>query len=322
MAAPAVQACPRRAPDRASSRHRSNVCTDIPISFATTPTLALSGGNNRATALLLNASPYLAIFHPYRPQILNSIGATTILTRGDLQALRELRDERVASTAATSVELRMRHHAGHYIWLETTGLSVRDSLGNVVRIVGAARDISLRKNYEQELIAANLRAETAGRAKSDFLSTMSHEIRTPFNGIIGSAGLLDETTLSLEQREYLDAIRVSGDTLLGLLNDVLDMAKLDAEKMAIEKSPFKNSGLADEGNILVRMPCAKTTAPISTPALPSPKPNAWRPASCSRIGSSGKNCWKQSTKLPKCPIGGSFGANVSETARGKWCFSF
>src|SRR3989338_4189111 len=80
--APAVQARPRAGLDCTSSRHRSNVCTVTPISFATKTTLALSGGSNRATTLLLNASPYRAIFHPYRPQVQDHIGATTILTRG------------------------------------------------------------------------------------------------------------------------------------------------------------------------------------------------------------------------------------------------
>ena len=81
----AVQARPRAGLDCASSRQRSNVCTDTPISFANAPASALSGGNNRATALFLNASPYRAIFRPYRPQVPNHIGATTILTRGGVK---------------------------------------------------------------------------------------------------------------------------------------------------------------------------------------------------------------------------------------------
>ena len=68
--------------DCASSRHRSNVCTETPISFATAPTFALSGGNNRATTMFLNIAPYRAIVHPYRPQVQDHIEATTILTQG------------------------------------------------------------------------------------------------------------------------------------------------------------------------------------------------------------------------------------------------
>ena len=79
----AVQARPRAGLDCASSRHRSNVCTETPISCDTTPTWALSGGNNRATALFLNASPYRAISHPCRPQVQHHREATTILTRGE-----------------------------------------------------------------------------------------------------------------------------------------------------------------------------------------------------------------------------------------------
>src|ERR1035437_3831923 len=77
-----VQAPPRGGPGWTPSPHRSSVCIVTPISFATAPTLALSGGSNLATALFLNASPYLAIVLPYRPQVSDHIGATTILTRG------------------------------------------------------------------------------------------------------------------------------------------------------------------------------------------------------------------------------------------------
>ena len=79
---------PSGGPDCASSRHRANVCTDTPIAFATTPTLALSGGSKRATVLFLYATPYLAIFRPYRPHVQCPIVATTILTQGVASMLR------------------------------------------------------------------------------------------------------------------------------------------------------------------------------------------------------------------------------------------
>jgi PAS domain S-box-containing protein len=110
--------------------------------------------------------------------------------------------------------------------------------GKVVGVCAIYQDISERMAAEAELRATKEAAEMASRAKSEFLANMSHEIRTPMNGILLAAELACADNLTVEQREYLETIRTSGNSLLLLLNDILDLSKIEAGKMELHSAEF------------------------------------------------------------------------------------
>jgi PAS domain S-box-containing protein len=112
-------------------------------------------------------------------------------------------------------------------------------------VIAVSRDIRHLKETERELIETREQALAASRAKSQFLSSMSHEIRTPLNAILGMAELLLETPYNSEQRRYLDTMVDNGNALLGLINDVLDLARVESGKLTLEQVDFDLADLVD-----------------------------------------------------------------------------
>jgi CheY-like chemotaxis protein len=119
-----------------------------------------------------------------------------------------------------------------------TKFPINTDEGEIIGIGTISIDISERKQIELALIDAKDKADTASRVKSDFLATMSHEIRTPLNSVIGMTQLLADTTLSNDQKDFLSAITHSGNSLLSLINGILDFSKLDAEMVEVDKVAF------------------------------------------------------------------------------------
>jgi two-component system, sensor histidine kinase and response regulator len=134
---------------------------------------------------------------------------------------------------------RLRRKDGSEVIVEANVRVVKDPEGAVRYFEGFVNDITERKQAESDLQRAKTAAEAASQAKSQFLANMSHDIRTPMNGILGMVDLALDTELTAEQREYLSVVKGSADSLLRLLNDILDFAKIEAHKLDLEPLEFR-----------------------------------------------------------------------------------
>ncbi|NRG16754.1 response regulator [Rhizobiales bacterium] len=130
-------------------------------------------------------------------------------------------------------------------WFSRIDLAVRDPMDARPLKQTILRDITGRRAMEEELVEARDMAEAASVAKSRFLATVSHEIRTPLNGILGMAGLLRDTRQTLEQKSYTDALVGSGESLLHLIDEVLEFSKVEAGRVELAQEPVSVSGLVE-----------------------------------------------------------------------------
>ena len=178
----------------------------------------------------------------------------------DQQKAREVYQEVFEKGSVADSPLTLQNKDGKLTDVLFNGSVYKDDIGNVLGVVIVARDIAEQKRIENELIEAKISAEKATaiaedaqtkaenatliareavKSKQQFLSNMSHEIRTPMNAIIGFTKVILKTGLTAKQKEYLTAIKISGDALIVLINDILDLAKVDSGKMIFEQIPFK-----------------------------------------------------------------------------------
>ena len=172
----------------------------------------------------------------------------------------------------------MRRRDGSVIWVSKTLRRVTDDRGNLVMVEGMFRDISAQRRAEQQLLQAKEQAEAANRAKSDFLANMSHELRTPLNAILGFSQVLKEEMMgplgNPKYREYCRDIVQSGEHLLALINDILDMAKVESGKMNLDEDWIDLEQSLEAGLLLVRERATANRITIRR-EMPQPGVSIW-----------------------------------------------
>ncbi len=173
-------------------------------------------------------------------------GFEAIVHPEDLPGVNAAQQAHLVRREPYNIELRLRTKQGDYKWFVSRGQAEWDPAGQPLRMSGSITDITERKRVEEELARSRDAAEAANRAKSEFLANMSHEIRTPMNAVIGLTHLALKTDLTPKQQDYLHKIQSAGQGLLGLINDILDLSKIEADRLELEQIPFSLEAILDK----------------------------------------------------------------------------
>lgn len=176
----------------------------------------------------------------------NTSSSLDLVHPDDRQRIREEFRRCLASDATSyEVECRLILPDGDQRHTQTSAVIIRDEKGKPIRVVGIEIDVTPQKRAVESALAAD-------RAKSEFLAMMSHEIRTPMNGVLGFTALLKEGALTPQQRDYVETIEASGNNLLHLINDILDLSKVESGQIELKNSSFSLRNFLQEITILLR----------------------------------------------------------------------
>jgi len=169
--------------------------------------------------------------------------AAQIFAKGENIELMEQKNEERKRGTTDAYEIVVKDKRGQVRWWLVSGAPRYNDMGELVGSVGIHLDITDQKQLELELTVAREQAEQSTRSKEVFLANMSHEIRTPMNAILGMSGQLAKTGLSKKQMFYLDAINGASENLLVIINDILDLSKIEAGKLSLEKIAFEPASI-------------------------------------------------------------------------------
>ena len=182
--------------------------------------------------------------------------AETIVPEGYASKIGEVIRDVLANGYRESEHMVQRRDGSMFPALYVYSL-LKDGQGRNMGFVGVSIDLTERKKVEQDLLSAKERAESATKAKSEFLANMSHEIRTPMNAVIGLTDLLLRTGITAEQKDYIETIRSSGDSLLAVISDILDFSKIEGGMLDLEEEPFDLKQCLEESVNMVAEAAAK-----------------------------------------------------------------
>ncbi len=179
----------------------------------------------------------------FQPTLANSVSFYTEESRPILEAMMQ---RALATGEGWECDLQIRTWNGRIIWIRTLGEVERGDDGGVIAMHGVIQDIDDRRRIEEDIKRAKAEADDANAAKSRFLANTSHEIRTPLNALIGLTYLLDKSDLSPEQRDLLSKIEFAGSSLAAVINDVLDLSKVESGEMTLEELPLNLGAMTSE----------------------------------------------------------------------------
>lgn len=188
--------------------------------------------------IIINADQRICEITGYsRSELIGEKAVELLLEKKHLETMRA--QSKIRKTGESSVyEVQLIKKDGSLAWIMISGTPLYNDNHEIIGSIGIHLDVTSQKRTEAALAEAKVKAESSSRAKEIFMANMSHEIRTPLNAILGMAGLLAETSLDEKQMQYLKAIRSSSSNLLTIINDILDLSKINSGNFTLNYQPF------------------------------------------------------------------------------------
>lgn len=211
----------------------------------------------------LSDQPYAAVF--------SNSADKSVVHPEDLELLQHFFTETNSNSNRSSVTLRLKMKDGSYKWTEIMNFCYLDNLGKVIRSVGIMRDVDKEKIEQNEkLRQALMEAKRANQAKTSFLSRVSHDMRTPLNGILGTTELMRSNTTDKATLHDLYQLEISGKYLLNLINDTLDVSKIESGKLALKPRPVEGKSILNDVFAMIKpnMERKKINFVVKAEALP------------------------------------------------------